>query len=394
MSVRSCTAWRRTASFFLLVVTNFSAGSFAGEAPPPRAVKVEHAKSFTQTIPGTEISFEMLPIPGGRFSMGSPPGEKDRRPDEGPQVEVEVDPFFMGRHEVTWDAFNEYIDGWMRLTRNVPPKIPADRMADAVTYPTPKNEQEFGPALHRMGGQNGKYPAVLMSQFTAKQFTKWLSKKTGRFYRLPTEAEWEYACRAGTNTAFSFGDDVKQLDDFGWHFDNSMLQDQDPAYRQVGRKKPNPWGLYDMHGNVAEWCIDAYSPDWYERLAARGGVVKWQDAVNWPTQLYPRVVRGGNYEWDPEDCRSAWRYGVTSAENKADPESPKSPFWLANAYWIGFRLVSPTVEPTEQEKLRYWDVDDEQTKATLFKHRADRQVREIITPPERPAGAQPDPAAE
>src|SRR5207253_5739812 len=121
------------------------------------------------------------------------------------------------------------------------PAIPAAKMADAVTYPTPMYELEAGPILDRMGRRE-KFPAVIMSQFAARQYTKWLSKKTGRFYRLPTEAEWEYACRAGTTTAYSFGDDPKQLGDYAWYFDNSAVKGEN-AYREVGLKKPNPWGL-------------------------------------------------------------------------------------------------------------------------------------------------------
>ena len=109
-----------------------------------------------------------------------------------------------------------------------------------------------------MGGRQGRLPAVIMSQFAAKQFTKWLSAKTGRFYRLPTEAEWEYAARGGTNTAYFFGDDAKKLGDYAWFYDNSELPDQEPGYREVGQKKPNPYGLYDIYGNVGEIVIDQY----------------------------------------------------------------------------------------------------------------------------------------
>jgi formylglycine-generating enzyme required for sulfatase activity len=168
------------------------------------------AKPFTQTIPGSTITFDMVPIPAGKFLMGSPATEKGRKEDEGPQFQVQVDPFFMGKYTVTQTEYNYFLSNYQRLASAGAPTIPKDKLADAVTYPTPMYELEAGPVLDRMG-RGANFPAVIMSQFAARQYTKWLSKKTGRFYRLPTEAEWEYACRAGTTTAYSFGDDPALL---------------------------------------------------------------------------------------------------------------------------------------------------------------------------------------
>src|SRR5205085_8637241 len=163
----------------------------------------------------------MVPIPAGKFLMGSPDAEKKRKADEGPQFTVEMEPFWMGTCEVTQAEYELFLEKYHALADKGAPAIPKDKLADAVTYPTPMYELEAGPVLQKMG-RGGKFPAVIMSQFAARQFTKWLSKKTGRFYRLPTEAEWEYACRAGTTTAYSFGDfDKAKLDERAWYIDDS-----------------------------------------------------------------------------------------------------------------------------------------------------------------------------
>jgi formylglycine-generating enzyme required for sulfatase activity len=222
-----------------------------------------------------------------------------------------------------------------------------------------------------------------MSQYAAKEFTKWLSKRTGRFYRLPTEAEWEHAARAGTKTAYSFGDDPKQLDDHAWYFDNSELKDGDPAYHEVGQKKPNPWGLHDVHGNVAELVVDQYADDWYEQLKGKGGAVKWTDAINWPTKQYPRLARGGGYESDAEDLRSARRHELKPGINQKDPQLPRSPHWYSDGFWVGMRLVSPVKEPSEEDKRRFWEADP-QTAKTLDQKK-ERQIRELVAPPDKAA---------
>lgn len=238
--------------------------------------------------------------------MGSPTMEKGRKEDEGPQIRVRMEPFYIGKFEVTWAEFGEFLSGYSRIqgAGSDKPAVPRDRWADAVTYPTPLYDLEFGPWFERVGKDAAK-PADLMSQFAARQYAKWLSKKTGRFYRLPTEAEWEYACRAGTTTAYSFGADPTKLGDNGWFIDNSKLKDGDTGYRSVGQKKPNGLGVYDMHGNFGEWCIDRYDPQWYARFQAR--TVDWHDLINWPKSRYPCVIRGGGFDSEAEECRSAAR---------------------------------------------------------------------------------------
>ncbi|HWE02161.1 MAG TPA: formylglycine-generating enzyme family protein [Tepidisphaeraceae bacterium] len=348
-----------------------------GEAPP--AAPAGAMKNFTQKITGSDVTFDLVAIPPGKFLMGSPAIEKGHKKDEAPQIEVQVDAFYMQSTSVTWDEYNLFLSNYDRMAKSGQPRIPKDKWADAVTYPTPMYELEAGPKLDRMG-RPGRFPAVIMSQFAARQYTKWLSKKTGRFYRLPTEAEWEYACRAGTTTAYSFGDDIgpdgKILAQYSWYVDDSNIKDGDPAYRKVGTLKPNPWGLYDMHGNVANWVIDGYDATWYSKFA--GKTSNWHDIINWPSKQYPRCFRGGGYDFEAEDCRSAARHHSSKDMNIKDPQLPQSPHWLTEGFSLGIRVVAPVQEPSEAEKIRFWDVDDDYTARILER---DREIREILPTP-------------
>ena len=180
-------------------------------------------------------------------------------------------------------------------------------------------------------------PAVTITPFAARQYTKWLSGILGNNYRLPTEAEWEYAARAGTTTPWSFGDDAGKLEKYAWIDTNG-----DSKTHPVGTKKPNPWGLYDMHGNVAEWTLDQYYPDAYAKLGA--GPVDAKAAVRWPTKLFPRVIRGGSWLEPPAMSRSAARHPSEDREWKlSDPNIPLSPWWFTEepATAVGMRVMRP-----------------------------------------------------
>ncbi|HND52487.1 MAG TPA: formylglycine-generating enzyme family protein, partial [Pirellulaceae bacterium] len=213
----------------------------------------------------------------------------------------------------------------------------------------------YDPSFTFQLGEDLKLPAATMSQFAAKQYGKWLSGITGQFYRLPSEVEWEYACRAGTTTAYSFGDDPKLLGEFAWFFGNSK-----EATHPVGQKKPNPWGLYDMHGNVAEWVLDEYAETAYAKL--QGEPRKAGSTIAWPTKLYPRVVRGGCWDDDAERLRSAARRGSHDDDWRAeDPNRPQSPWWFTSqpALGVGFRLVRPLSPAPLDARPKYWDADIE-----------------------------------
>ena len=297
-------------------------------------------KPYIDRISDSEAEFQMLPIPGGTFCMGSPDDEAERQEDEGPVHEVKTAPFWMGKYEVTWDEYEVFMFSLDVARRKIAGKQPTelDKFADAVTRPTkPYTDMSFSM------GKDG-YPAICMTQLAAKKYCQWLSAKTGRYYRLPTEAEWEYACRAGTKTAYSFGDDPAVLGDFAWFFENSH-----DAYHKVGQKKPNPWGLYDMHGNVAEWCTDQYVPDYYQKFAGKVA----DDPMAVPKTVEPCIVRGGGWDDDPPGLRSAARRGSEKDWKQQDPQVPQSIWYYTDAQFVGFRVVRPLVEPSDKEKEKY-----------------------------------------
>jgi formylglycine-generating enzyme required for sulfatase activity len=294
------------------------------EIPEAAAKTAADMKPYTEKLTGTEITFDMVPIPGGEFVMGSPDAEAGRNPDEGPQHSMKIAPFWMGKCEVTWDEY----DIWsfsLDVKRRETLKIDAterDRLSDAVTRPTkPYTDMTF-----RMGHDG--FPAICMTGLAARVYCEWLTAKTGRYYRLPTEAEWEYACRAGTTTAYSFGDDPAGLEEHSWFIDNCE------KYQKVGKKKPNPWGLYDMHGNVAEWCVDQYDEEGYSKHSA-------ETPFFLATKEYPQVVRGGGWDGTAEMLRSSARDFSKPEWKVQDPQLPKSRWYHTDARWVGFRVVRP-----------------------------------------------------
>lgn len=329
---------------------------------------------YEATIPDTTITFEMVPIPGGEFMLGSPESEAGRRSDEGPQVRVKVAPFWMGKYEITWAEYQTFMAQYNIFKKLEELRFTSTRLesakeqlaelaavqeyfqnqsleVDAVTCPTPLYDSSFtyGP------GEEPRQPAVTMTQFAAKQYTKWLSGITGEQYRLPSEAEWEYAARAGTTTAYSFGDDAEQISDYAWTTDNADYQTH-----EVGSLRPNAWGLFDMHGNAGEWVLDQYIADHYSTLSDG---VSAADAVAWPTQLIPRVIRGGSWLSEAEDCRSAARQGSDDPEwTLSDPNLPTSPWWFTEeaGTGVGFRIIRPLETMSAELCKKVWDADIEQ----------------------------------
>jgi formylglycine-generating enzyme required for sulfatase activity len=299
-------------------------------------------KDYTGTIPKTGVKYDMLAIKGGEFTMGSPADEKGRADDEGPQHKVKVSPFWMGKFEVTWNMYEPFmITGVARNKDGSPENIPADaKPVDVVSSPTtPYTEMSFGM------GTDG-FPAICMTEHAASKFCQWLSAQTGHYYRLPTEAEWEYACRAGTTGAYSCPED--QLADFAV-MDPEQVR---VGYEKVGTKKPNPWGLHDMHGNVMEWCIDQYLDKGYAGLDGK----TTENPLAIPTTLYPRVARGGSWYDPPEELRSARRIASNENWKVQDPQLPKSIWYHTDAHWLGFRIVRPLEVPETEKMHLLWNL--------------------------------------
>ncbi len=292
--------------------------------------RLESFINYQQKIPGTSLTIDMVAIKGGSFQMGSM-----AQADEQPLHQVSISSFWMAKHETTWNLYRLFME--RNVDNQQPESVEGDEVkikVDAVSgATTPYVDMSFGM------GTDG-YPAIGMTQLAASKFCEWLSAMTGHFYRLPTEAEWEYAARAGTTTDYSFGD-IAQINEYAWHQGNS-----EEAYHPVGEKQPNPRGLFDMHGNIAEWTLDAYAPVYNVADAENPWIV--------PTKTYPRVARGGSWTDEPSALRSSARKASDKSWKKRDPQIPKSKWWHTDAPFVGFRIVRPQQTPTEVQQKKYW----------------------------------------
>ena len=274
---------------------------------------------YSVTIPSTTVSYSMVPIAAGQFMMGS-----KEKPDEQPLHTVKLDGFWMQAHEVTWDEYRLFM-----FANQAGDTANKDNTVDAVSRPThPYVEMSFGMGI------NG-FPAISMTQHAANKYAEWLSAKTGEFYRLPTEAEWEYACRAGIDTP------PADLKDVAWYSANSGGK-----YQKVETKKPNAWGLYDMLGNVMEWTLDAYAP--YQAGSETDPWVR-------PTAPYPITVRGGSWNDPADQVTCGVRVASDASWKQQDPQLPKSIWYETDAQWLGFRLIRPVKLPSADEMFKYWN---------------------------------------
>ncbi|MDY3562943.1 formylglycine-generating enzyme family protein [Gemmata sp. JC673] len=329
----------------------------------PKTAKLEAGKNYVEKTSGFKMvvddpdtdppkthkeemkaQFEMVWVPGGEFTMGSPAGEAGREATEGPAHKVKVGGFWMAKFECGWDEFDTF---WYDENFLKADNLAAQKFGpDAVTRPT----NAFVDATY--GHPRDGHPALCMTHHAAMMYCNWLQKKTGRAYRLPTEAEWEYAARGGKgDTAYFFGNDPKGLTDYAWFKDTSPTDDK-PAgtTHKSGTKKPNPFGLYDMYGNVWEWTLDQHDPKAYEKFAKNPLSL---GPVTLPTdEKWAHVVRGGSWADKADRCRSAARRVSDKSWMKWDPQEPQSIWWLTRMDVIGFRVVLAESEQPELVGLK------------------------------------------
>ena len=323
-----------------------------GQNPTKPTIEKAKHQAYKETIKGDDAKeakgfsaeFDMTPIPGGTFLMGSSDSEKDRKPDEGPQHWVTLKPFWMGKTEVTWDEYEIFqkemgVNHW-EINEKILKKQP-----DAITGPTPPYVDQY------YGHGAGKHPALCMTQHAATEYCRWLSKRTGKLYRLPTEAEWEFAARAGTTTAYFFGDDPKDLVNYAWYRKNAApTPDDEPKTHDVATRKPNAWGLYDMYGNVSEWCLDHYDKGFYQMMPKDKPAL--QPILMPSDKRFSYVTRGGSWTDEAPTLRSAARVGSDPVWIKFDPQRPQSIWWLTQWDFVGFRVVRAVEEQDNLKNYR------------------------------------------
>jgi len=325
--------------------------------PTNQAAAKSEPVEYSAEIPDSNQEIEMVLVPGGSYEMGPFAN--------GETQEVRVDSFWIGKYEITWNEYNLFRDEVLEEIRSEVYKnlYGVDIEADALSSPTLTEEAldllrendipadiislpspPYSDMTAGMGTDG--FPAVSMTHYAAFMFTKWLTVKTGDFYRLPTEAEWEYACRAAQSGEYEPIESTQELNQFAWYRGNSNRK-----YHQPGNKEPNALGIHDMLGNVAEWTFDQYFEDYpsmLENEPADNPYLK-------PTELYPRAVRGGSW-MDPADAASCLqRRGSDPAWKMRDPQLPKSLWWHTNAPFVGIRVVRPVNEPEAVDEMEeYW----------------------------------------
>ena len=300
--------------------------------------KLKNKKGFTPYSAKTDLNLdiEMVPIKGGSFMWN---GEQ-----ETDKLEVTLSPFWIGAKEITWDQYEVFRSPEPARQRNgqLPDFIrdSSENEIDFIARPTP----QYYPL--DAGMPHDGYPMLSMTQHAANKYCQWLSMKTGHFYRLPTEAEWEYACRAGSTTKYSWGDDPADGANYAW-----FGGDDKSHYKKPGQKKPNAWGLYDMHGNMMEWTLDQHVPNRQAYFAKKKVTNPWIKATN----PYPHVTKGGNWKHSIDKLAADKSLPSHPKWKVLDPQGPKSIWYHTSAQIVGFRIVRPVKIPTAEEMYHYWN---------------------------------------
>ncbi len=353
-----CINCHLNAGHYIEGYTHGSNTTFGSVSSAPKEIftgptAVNEFKTFTEKIPKSSVTFNMVAIPGGTFKMGSPVDEPFRKEDEGPVRDVEISPFFMAEVEVTWDEYLAFYaqtaaEGRTTDTEGLRSGMQAAGDVDAISGATPPYGQPD------QGWGLGKRPAISFTYHAAETYCRWLSQVTGKTYRLPTEAEWEYACRAGSSDPYFFGGDPKKFEKTGLkaklskndtavintyiiYKENSPSKTQTPDF-----VKANPFGLKNMAGNVAEFCRDWYQPDTYSSYPQ--GTLKDPGG---PESGEEHVIRGGTFINPAGLVRSAARdYTRTESWLRTDPQIPKSIWWYSDCFNVGFRVICEFDEKT------------------------------------------------
>lgn len=332
-------------------------------------------------VPNSTAKLRMVPVPGGTVRLGSPDDEAGHSASEAPEVTVTLDPFWIAETETTWGQYYPFMamyDIFKAFDREGMRKVTDTNRVHAVTIPTPLHD----PGFTFKYGENPELPAITMTNYAARQYTKWLSGSSGQQLRLPSEAEWEYAAAGGATTAYHFGDNPEKLAEYGWFVDNS---EERPHF--VKEKLPNAFGLYDMHGNVWEWVLDQYSDEGYESLS--GKMVSGEQSVNWPTEIESMMLKGGGWDDKAVDCRLASKLESSEEDWKGeDPSTPLSPWWYTDpiSTSVGFRIVRPLKKDVSPEALaKYYDPKIEDLEFDVEFRLEDGRAALGLADPELPA---------
>lgn len=326
--------------------------------------------SYTQTIPDSTISFEMIPIPGGQLRIPVDERSGDTSPltgdEQRSQIVVEIPPFWMAKYETGWGAYAEFMDmhdTFRHVQHHGGPNLD-ELEIDPVTVTAPTTIYDLTYRLEF--ATSPLQPASTMSQFAARQYTKWLSQIVPGVYRLPTEAEWTYAALAGAAPSEfenmteaeirSFANALGPVDEHGF-----LLDEED--YRGTsssGERRANDWGLHDMQGNVAEWVIDSGGKSITQRL--KPGRYSLEESIGWaPSTRLGHLACGGSWVDEPQDCKPLSRKASNKDWWQIDPRLPNSPWWIGSGddldRGIGFRIIRPYNPGKPTSFAKYWEPD-------------------------------------